>query len=668
MSEQSASPSPSMAKFPQKREQSPSKRTPASRGSSSNRNGATTRSSRPSNGGGQKRSGTQSRDKQSSSRSHGGHGQQRRSPSRIQARVNTRAKDRKPDDKRPINGEAHDFPKSASKGFVKVTPLGGLEEIGSNMMVIEYEKDIIIVDVGNQFPNEDMHGIDLIIPNTKYLEGRESDIKGVVFTHGHLDHIGAVPYIIPRIGNPPMYANDMTAAMIKKKNEEFKGNPKQNITVIDKTSKIDFGKIQVEFFHVTHSFPNSLGVVIKTPAGNVVMTGDFKMDLTPEPDEPLNFSRLTEVANMGVDLLLSDSTGATREGYALSELKVKEEMQQIFDQAKGRIIIATFSSLITRLQQVIKMANQMGRKVVIEGYSMRTNIEIAKKLGYVDAPQNTFISAEDSTKLPDNKVLILSTGAQGEGNAALMRIATGEHRTLDIHKDDLIVLSSSVIPGNERTVQALMDNIIRKGAKIINYEKMDIHASGHGYQGDLRMMLAIMKPKHFIPVHGTYHMMRTHIQLATSVGVPLKNCRLITNGTSCEVNKNEMRVLKKKVPAEYVMVDGLGVGDVGNVVLRDRQQMAEDGMFTIIVIVDGKKGEVVGSPDIISRGFIYMKESRDILTEVRKKTVAICKTKLGKDHTTNFNYIKDNIRDKIGQYLFTKTERRPMVLPVIIEV
>lgn len=554
------------------------------------------------------------------------------------------------------------------KDTVRIVPLGGFEEIGGNMTVIEYDGDIVIVDMGLQMPSEEMHGIDYIIPNTTYLEGRERDIKGVFFTHGHLDHIGAVPHISPKLGNPTLYAADLAAALIRKKMEDHQNAPKQNIQVVTKNTKVNLGKMQVEFFHITHSFPNALGVFVKTPAGNVVVTGDFKIDLSPISDEQIDFVRLAEISKQGVTVMMSDSTGATREGYAMSESDISKDLEEVFTKTKGRIIVGTFASLISRIQQITKLAEKLNRRIVVEGYSMRTNVEIAQKMGYLKTREKIFITAEESLRLPDNRVIILSTGAQGEGNAALMRITSGEHRSLKIHKGDTIIFSSSVIPGNERTIAALMDSLYKQGAEVVNYNMMDVHAGGHGHSGDLKLMLSIMRPKFFVPSHGTYHMLKSHAGLAHSLGMSPENTRVVTNGAIIEANRNEIQVLKKPAPCGYVMVDGLGVGDIGNVVLRDRQMMAEDGMFTIVTVIDGKKGEVVGSPDIISRGFIYMKESKEILFEVRKKVKQIVKEKAEKDHTTNFNYIKDNIRDKIGQYLFDKTQRRPMVLPVIIEV
>lgn len=551
---------------------------------------------------------------------------------------------------------------------VRIIPLGGFEEVGGNMTVIEYADEIVIVDMGLQMPSEEMHGIDYIIPNTKYLEGKEKQIKGVFFTHGHLDHIGAVPHIIPKIGNPPIYAADLTSAIIRKKEDDHKGIPKFNIKIINKDSKVRVGKISVEFFHITHSFPNALGIVVKTPAGTVVITGDFKIDLSPISDEQIDFVRLAEISREGVLVLMSDSTGANRDGYALSEKDISKDLEEVFRKAQGRIIVGTFASLISRIQQITHLAEKTKRKIVVEGYSMRTNVEIARKMGYLKTREKVFVSAEESTKIPDNRIIVLSTGAQGEGNAALMRIATGEHRTLKVHKGDTVIFSSSVIPGNERTIASLMDNLYKQGAIVVDYQMMDVHAGGHGHSGDLKLMLSIMRPTYFIPSHGTYHMLKTHAEHAHALGISPENTRVITNGQIVEANKDEISVLKKPAQSGYVMVDGLGVGDIGNVVLRDRQMMAEDGMFTIVTVIDGKKGEVVGSPDIISRGFIYMKESKEILFEVRKKVKQIVKEKAAKDHTTNFNYIKDNIRDKIGQYLFDKTQRRPMVLPVIIEV
>jgi ribonuclease J len=552
---------------------------------------------------------------------------------------------------------------------IKIIPLGGLEEVGRNMTVVEYDRDIIIIDMGLQFPDEEMHGIDYIIPNTSYLKGREKDIRGIFFTHGHLDHIGAIPHILPNIGNPPMFAPDLTAALIRKKLDEFKDLPRPNLQIINPDSKINLGKIQVEFFHVTHSFPNSVGVVIKTPAGTVVITGDFKMDLNPVGDNPPDFARLAQIGSQGVTVLMADSTGAPKEGHAISESAILDDLTSIFEKSPGRLIVATFSSLISRIQHIVRLAEKFQRKVVVDGYSMRTNVEIAQKTGYLKTSTKIFVTPEESLKLPDKKVVILCTGAQGEGNAVLMRVANDEHKYFKIQPNDTVLFSSSVIPGNERTVHSLVDLLYQKGvAKVINYNMMDVHAGGHGQVEDLKLMLSLIRPQYLIPMHGNFYMLKLHSEIAQNLGMPPERTLVLSNGKVVEVNSQGIKVHKKTVPSGYIMVDGLGVGDIGNVVLRDRQMMAQDGMFTIVAIVDSKTGDVVGSPDIISRGFIYMKESKELLFEVRKKVKTIVKKTISKDHTANFSYVKDNIRDKIGQFLFSKTERRPMVLPVIIQI
>ncbi len=551
---------------------------------------------------------------------------------------------------------------------LRVIPLGGLEEVGRNMTLFEYDGDIIIVDMGLQFPEEDMPGIDYIIPNINYLKGKEKNVKGVFITHGHMDHIGAIPHIMPRIGNPPLYTAALTAGIIKKKHEDYPNINPLNIKVINFESKVNLGKFRVEFFHVNHSIPDGLGLAIYTPEGVIVYTGDFKFDNSPITDKPADIGRIANLGSQNVLLLMSDSTGSENPGYSISEQEIQKTLDDVIMKAKGRVIAATFSSLISRIQQIITISEKYGRKVAVDGYSMRTNIEIANKLGYLKIRKGTMIRPEQMKNYPDDKVSLMCTGAQGEGNAVLMRIVNKEHRSVQIKKNDTVIFSSSVVPGNERTVQSLKDQLYRLGANVVHYKMMDVHAGGHAQIEDLKMMINLIKPKYFIPIHGNYFMLKLHAQIAETVGIPKANTIVLGNGSVAELTRNSAVISREKVPANYVMVDGLGVGDVGNVVLRDRQQMSEDGMFTVIIIVDSKTGKIVGSPDIISRGFIYMKGSTGLIQETKTKVAEIVNKKTAPEHSANWSYVKDNIRDQIGQFLFTKTKRRPMILPVILEV
>ena len=551
---------------------------------------------------------------------------------------------------------------------LRIIALGGLEEVGRNMTVFEYKDDIIIVDMGLQFPEEDMPGIDYIIPNTAYLKDKRDRIRGIIITHGHYDHIGAIPHSMGRLGNPPIYATPLTAGIIKKRQEDFPQAPRLNIHEIKETDKIDLGCFKIEFFHVNHNIPDGVGIVIDTPVGRLVHTGDFKFDHDPVGDKPIDISRLKEISQPGVKVLMSDSTSAEKPGHSISEKEIQDNLEIIFKEAPGRIIIATFASLISRVQEVLNLAEKYDRKVAIDGYSMKTNVEIAKKLGYLKSQKGTIIRVNRANDYPNKKIVILCTGAQGEDNAVLMRIVNQEHRHIKIQKGDAIIFSSSVVPGNERTVQSLKDVLWRQGGRVYHYQMMDIHAGGHGQEEDLRAMLELIKPKFFIPIHGSYYMLKLHGEIAEAVGIPSKNIIIGRNGKVILLGQKSIKISEERVPNNYVMVDGLGVGDVGQVVLHDRQTMAQDGMFVIIAVINSKTGRVYGEPDIISRGFVYLRESKDLLDQVRRKIKEIVSHTATSEHTVNWVYVKENIRDKIGQFLYTKTQRRPMVLPVIIEI
>jgi len=551
---------------------------------------------------------------------------------------------------------------------IRVIPLGGLGEVGRNMMLLEYENSILIIDMGFRMPGEDMPGIDYIIPNISYLKGKNKNILGVVFTHGHYDHIGAVPYLMERIGNPPIFASALTQGIILKRQEDFPYQPKLEAIGVQNGSKIQLGPFKIEFFRQNHNIPDNLGLFIQTPIGNIIDTSDFKFDNSPVNDLPTDFEKLRSFSRRGVLLLMSDSTGAENEGHSLSERTIIENLDEIFKNTKGRIIAATFASLINRIQQIITLSEKYGRKVVVEGFSMKTNVEISKILGFIKSRKDTLIRAKEAGRYHDSRVTILCTGAQGEGQAVLMRIANKEHSFFELKKGDTVIFSSSVIPGNERTVQVLKDEFYRQGCIVYHYKMMDIHAGGHAQQEELKEMIKILRPRFFLPIHGQYSMLVNHGNLAKSAGIPEKNIVIAENGQVINLNRNKISIEKKRIEANYIMVDGLGVGDVGEVVLRDRHSLAKDGMFVIIVVIDKLTGKVKGSPDIISRGFVYLRESKELLRETRKKTIDLINRAAGSGGAVNWTYVKDEMRNKIGQFLFSKTQRRPMILPVVIEV
>jgi ribonuclease J len=555
-----------------------------------------------------------------------------------------------------------------AKRAVRIIPLGGLGEVGRNMMVLEYQGKSLIIDMGFRMPEEDMPGVDYIIPNISYLKGKEKNILGVLFTHGHYDHIGAVPYLIDKLQNPPLFASGLTGGIIMKRQEDFPQSARLNITKVKAGTKINLGPFKAEFFKQNHNISDNLGIFLQTPVGNLLHTSDFKFDSDPVYDTPTNFQKLKVLGDRGILLLMSDSTGAEEPNHSLSERTIMKNLEEIFEKSRGRIIAATFGSLIHRIQQLIALSEKYGRKVAVDGYSMKTNVEICKRLGYIKSQKGTLIKPDQIRNYPDSKITLICTGAQGEGQAVLMRIANREHKFIRLKKTDTVIFSSSVVPGNERTVQILKDELYRQKVRVFHYKMMDIHAGGHAQREELKKMIRIMNPKFFLPIHGQYSMLVNHSDLAKSQGIPEKNVVVVENGQIINLTKNKISTEKKLAESNYVMVDGLGIGDVGEVVLRDRKTLAKDGMFVIITIVDRNTGKVKGSPDIISRGFVYLRESKGLLAETRKKVIDIVDRTAGSGGAVNWSYVKDNIRNRIGDFFYTKTQRRPMILPVVIEV
>ncbi len=550
---------------------------------------------------------------------------------------------------------------------VRFCSLGGLEEVGRNMMFFEYKDEIVIIDVGLQFPEEDTPGIDYIVPNTTYLEGKKQNIKAVILTHAHLDHVGAIPYVIGKIGNPTIYATALTKEIVVKRQEEFHNAPKLDIEVIKDKDRVKIGKyFTAQFFGVAHNIPDTSGVILGTPAGNMVHFADMKIDYDKD-DNPKGLDEYEEIGKMGIAGLFLDSTAAERPGHSVSERTVEKNLEELFKKAQGRIIIGIFSSLLTRIAEIIKIAERLDRKIAISGLSMKTNVQIAQNLGYIKIKKGTVIPLEEIHRYPDSKVMILSTGAQGEPNASLTKIANGENRFVEFKPGDTVMFSSSVIPGNEMAVQILKDNITRQGAKVYHSALVDIHSSGHAYSEELKMVMKLIKPKYLIPVHGFYFMRATNGELGREMKLPKENIILPDNGMIVEFKKDGVQITDETVPAYYVMVDGLGVGDVGEIVMRDRKMLAQEGMIVIIATLDRRTGHFLKNPDIISRGFIYLRENKDLIEEVRRRIKNII-ARIPRYQPMEPDYAKGLIRDQIGQFIFSKTKRRPMILPVVIEV
>ncbi len=555
---------------------------------------------------------------------------------------------------------------------VRIIPLGGVEEVGKNMMAIEYKNDIIVIDAGIQFKTEETPGIDYILPNTKYLEERKGKIRALVITHGHLDHIGGIPYLIEKLGNPPIYTREFGALLIKKRQTEFPHLPELNIKICGK----DDGfipitpELKLRFFGLTHSIPDSTGVIINTPFGDIVNTGDVRVEnnngvVTEEEYEQYKFFK-----DRNVILLTMDSTGIEKPGWTISEDQVVKTVDKIVSEVPGRIIIATFASQVERIIRFIDIAKKYGKKLVIEGRSMKNNVEIIKFLKLADVAH--IIAVEDIADYPPHKLMFLATGAQGEEFAALMRMANGSHKQIKLNKTDTIILSSSVIPGNERAITGLKDNLYRHDSKIITYYETDVHAGGHGKREELAWIQKQIPHRFFMPVHGHHFMLKMNAELAVNQGMKREDIIVPDNGSIVEISDTEnglkMQVIKEKAPSGLVMVDGFSIGNIQEVVIRDRQMLAQDGMFVIIASINTVTCKLKKSPDIISRGFVYLRESQELLTETRhiiKKTIEQSASGM---KPIDFDYVKNQVTESISKYLFQKTAKRPMVIPVIIGV
>lgn len=547
---------------------------------------------------------------------------------------------------------------------LKIIPLGGLFEVGKNITAIEYKNDIIVIDCGLSFPEDEMLGIDVVIPDITYLLKNRDNIRGIVLTHGHEDHIGALPYILKKI-NVPLYGTKLTLGLVDYKLKD-RGINDASLNVVNPGHTLKLGSFDVEFIRTTHSIPDSVALAIHTPVGKIVHTGDFKIDYTPIKGEAIDFHRFAELGKEGVLVLLADSTNVERKGYTMSEKTVGTTFKDVFMTATQRIIVATFASNIHRVQQIVDAAVMFNRKVVVSGRSMVNVVNVATELGYLDVPDGTLIDINEMNNYPDNKIVVITTGSQGEPMSALARLASSEHRKMELLPGDLVIISATPIPGNEKGVSKVINQLFNKGAKVIYDELADVHVSGHACQEELKLMHTLIKPKYFIPVHGEYRHLLRHSQLAKELGMADEDIFMAKNGSVIEFTSDSAK-FGPSVTAGKILVDGLGVGDVGNIVLRDRKHLSEDGLIVIVVTITKENGKVVSGPDIVSRGFVYVRESEDLMDEARKvvkDVLAECE----KNNITDWSTLKSNIREALRNFLFNKMKRNPMILPIIMEV
>ena len=574
--------------------------------------------------------------------------------------------------KRPYNRKNKKVENTKKSGKIfkeprlKIIPLGGLHEIGKNITVFEYENEIIVVDCGLSFPEDDMLGVDLVIPDITYLEKNVKKIKGLVITHGHEDHIGSVPYLLKKI-NIPIYATKLAAGLIRNKLEEHKLLRSTKLIEVMQGETIKLGKnFKVEFIRSSHSIPDSVMLAITTPAGTVLHTGDFKVDYTPIDGKLMDFGRIAELGNQGILALMADSTNAERKGFTMSESSVGEVFDKLFLHCTKRIVVATFASNVHRVQQIVNSAVKYNRKIAVCGRSMINMITTARELGYIECPENIFIDIDMIKNYTDEQLVIITTGSQGEPMSALTRMAAGDHRKVKITPNDLIIISATPIPGNEKYVSKVIDDLMQIGAEVVYSSLEDIHVSGHACQEEQKLILALTKPKYFIPVHGEYRQLIAHSETAQSMGIDKDNIIMLTNGRVLEIGENGAD-FTGTVPSGRVLVDGLGVGDVGNIVLRDRQHLSQDGLIVIVLTMDSQTGEVVAGPDVISRGFVYVRESENLMDDVKnvvRHEIGKCEEKGIRDWST----IKSTVRENLRDYIFAKTKRNPMIIPIIMEV
>ena len=554
--------------------------------------------------------------------------------------------------------------KITTKQKLRIIPLGGLSEIGKNMMVMEYEDDIIIIDVGLMFPEEEMLGIDLVIPDISYLLERKEKIRGIIITHGHEDHIGALPYLLPQL-NVPVYSTKLTNGLISVKLKERKGHAEARLRIIPPGGKVTLGKFRVEFFPVCHSIPDAVGLIISTPVGTIVHSGDFKLDYTPVSGKPTDLSRLAQLGAQGVLLLLSDSTYAELPGYTPSERVVSETLDHVMAEAPGRVIIATFSSLVSRIQQIIDAATKYQRRVFFVGRSMIDTSRMALGLGYLNAPDGVLARLDELKGTPRNKIVVITTGSQGEPTSALVRMANRDLRQLHIIRGDTVIISATPIPGNEAVVNRTVDSLFKQGARVIYSKVAQVHVHGHGSQEELKLLLNLVKPRFFMPIHGEYRHLSLHAELAQSIGIPEENIFLLEDGDILELNPQGGKVAGKAASGN-VYVDGLSVGDVGSVILRDRKMLSRDGMVVVIITVNKETGKLIGRPDIVSRGFVDTRESKVMLDESRDLVARVLNH--GPARFAEWGFIYSKVRDTLNKFYYEQTKRHPMILPFMVKI
>ena len=551
------------------------------------------------------------------------------------------------------------------KSNLKIIALGGLDEIGKNITVFEYEDEIILVDCGLEFPDDDMLGVDLVIPDFTYLVKNQGKVKGLFITHGHEDHIGSIPYLLRQI-NIPIYATRLAAKLISHKLEEHRLLNTTQLNVVEAGDVIDAGKMQVEFIRSSHSIPDSCMLAIHTPIGKIVHTGDFKVDYTPIDGQRIDFGRLAELGNEGVLALLADSTNAERKGFTMSEKSIGPVFDKLFEGCKKRIVVATFASNVHRVQQIVNSAVKYGRKIAVSGRSMINMIDAARELNYIDAPDNLFIDIDLIKNYTDEQLVIITTGSQGETMSALTRMANGEHRKVTITGNDLVIISANPIPGNEKSVSKVINQLMKIGAEVVYSALEDIHVSGHACQEEQKLIMALTKPKFFLPVHGEYRQLTAHRDTAIEMGIPRENIFITMNGKVLEMNEDKAEFTGAVISGR-VMVDGLGVGDVGSIVLRDRQHLSQDGLIAIVITMNAQTGEIVSGPDVISRGFVYVRESENLMEEV-KGYIREEINEIEQNHITDWGAIKSTLKDDVRDFVFKRTKRNPMILPIIMEV